>query len=418
MGTLEFGFVTSYAPQCVAHLEELLYDFVRPPEQEVWIRDIRDTPAYREAREAKAAQLSLKLPPDLVQSLTQRLARYDKAASHELRAQVEKLPSTLQHDYAALAVFLWATLPSPMTAGHRRTLYRSAWEETGLERNPLSLKTRCPNCASEESELLISEGLYQWELTCSSCGYGDRSAPDMPFVMSDQEPDLPDQAWSSWACCTSAAYAEWDASSARRQRFLERLRAFSENLEPNLMAELATIATHIKQAPTPARAYSFSPDACAVILARVKMIQGDERPVRIHDRDADQLVLAQHRRAEMVLVEESQPYAHWEQRILSRLTALNAALDTQDPVQACVAAGQLLLESRWYGFLLPLRFTMQLPSRDAVPILELLTHTQHLAAFIEDGLRVRKNARPTRDQLEELIRSYLAIPASQITRAS
>lgn len=418
MGTLEFGFVTSYAPKCVEHLEELLYDFVRPPEQEVWIRDIRDTQAYREAREVKAAQLSLKLPPDLVQSLTQRLTRYDKAASHELRAQVEKLPSTLQNDYAALAVFLWATLPSSMTSGHRRTLYRSAWEETGLERNPLSLKTQCPNCASEESELLISEDLYLWELTCSSCGYGDRSAPDMPSVPSDREPDLPDQVWSSWACCTSAAFAEWDASIARRQRFLDRLRAFSENLETNLAAELATIAAHIKQAPTSARTYSFSPDGCAVILARVKMIQGDERPVRIHDRDADQLVLAQHGRGEMVLLDESQPYAHWEKRFVSRLTSLKAALDTQDPVQACVAAGQLLVESQRYGFLLPLRFTMQLPSRDAVPFSELFTHSQHLAAFIEDGLRARQNARPTRDQLEELIRNYLASPSSQITGAS
>jgi hypothetical protein len=408
VGTLEFGFVTSYAPTCVAHLEEVLYDFVRPPEQEVWIRTIRDTQAYREAREAKAAQLSLKLPPELVQALKARLAKYDKAASHELRAQVEKLPPALQTDYAALAVFLWATLPSPMTSGHLRTLYRSAWEETGLERNPLSLKTKCPNCASEESELLISEDLYLWELTCPDCGFGDRSAPDMPLVMTDQEPNLPDQVWSSWACCTSAAFADWNESVARRSRFLDRLRAFSESLETNLVAELATTATHVKQAPTPARSYSFSPDACAVILARVRMIQGDETPVRIHDRDADQLVLAQHRQGEMILVEESRPYAHWEKRFLSRMTALNAALDAQDPVQACIAAGQLLVETRYYGFLLPLRFTMQLPDREAVPLSELFTHTQHLAAFIEEGLRERKNARPTREQLEELIRSYLA----------
>ena len=385
MGTLEFGFVTSYAPNCVAHLEEVLYDFVRPPEQEVWIRTIRDTQAYREARAAKAAQLSLKLPPELVQALTARLTKYDKAASHELRAQVEKLPSALQTDYAALAVFLWATLPSPMTSGHRRTLYRSAWEETGLERNPLSLKTKCPNCAAEESELLISEDMYLWELTCHACGFGDRSAPDMPFAMSDQEPSLPDQVWSSWACCTSAAFADWDESVARRSRFLDRLRAFSESLEANLVAELATIATHVKQAPLPVRSYIFSPDACAVILARVKMIRGDDAPVRIHDRDADQLVLAQHRQGEMALVEEPMPYAHWEKRFRSRLAALNAALDAQDPVQACIAAGQLLVETRYYGFLLPLRFTMQLPAREAVPLSELSTHSQHLAAFIEEG---------------------------------
>jgi hypothetical protein len=408
VSTLEFGFVTSHAPQCVAHLEEVLYDFVRPPAQEDWIRTIRDTQAYREAREAKAAQLSLKLPPELVQALKARLAKYDKSASHELRAQVEKLPSALQTDYAALAVFLWATLPSPMNSAQRRTLYRSTWEETGLERNPLNLKTKCPNCSSEEAELLISEDLYLWELTCPDCGFGDRSAPDMPLVMTDQEPNLPDPAWSSWACCTSAVFADWGESVARRRRFLDRLRTFSQSLETNLLAELATIAAHVKQAPLPVRSYIFSPDACAVILARVKMIHGDEAPVRIHDRDADQLVLAQHRQGEMALVDETQPYAHWEKRFFSRLTALNAALDTQDPVQACVAAGQLLVEARYYGFLLPLRFTMQLPAREAVPFSELFTHTQHLATFIEEGLRERKNARPTRDQLEELIRSYLA----------
>jgi hypothetical protein len=78
-----------------------------------------------------------------------------------------------------------------------------------------------------------------------------------------------------------------------------------------------------------------------------------------------------------------------------------------------VAAGQLLLEARWYGFLLPLRLNVELGYGEGLELSELSTHPEHLAAYLEEKLATGLRGRPTRKQLEEFIRSYVRQQADQ-----
>jgi hypothetical protein len=412
VGKLVFGFVTSYPPKCIERLEDILYAFVRPPAQEAWLHDIRDTVAYQEAREKLISQLRVKLPVAVVQALDERVASYDKAASHALREHVATLSANTQADFAALTALLWATHPT-QPSSHRRTLSRTAWDSSGLERNLLQLNIRCPNCQEEGANLEVADGLYVWELTCPSCGYGDRAAADMPHASGAHSPQLADQVWSSWAGSTSAAFADWDLSIRRRTSFMEKLGAFRETIEENLAAELATLANTVKEAPADYRAYSFSSGVCAVLYAQVQGSRGAHESVHLHDSDADRLAIAQRHRGHLSLVEEHSPYPHWEAQFKSRLDMLRAALESADPLQACVAAGQLLLEARWYGFLLPLRLTVKLGYSEGIEFSELVTHPQHLAAYLEEKLATGLKGRPTRAQLEEFIRNYVRRQADQ-----
>jgi hypothetical protein len=387
-------------------------EFVRPPAQEAWLLDVRHSPPYQEAREKLISQLRVKLPVPVVQELDNRVATYDKAASHALRGYVETLGPGTQADYAALAALLWATHPS-QTSTHRKTLSRTAWETSGLERNLLHLNVPCPNCREDGADLEVAESLYVWELTCAGCGYGDRAATDMPHASGNLSPQLPDQVWSAWAGSTSAAFADWELSVRRRTGFLEKLKTFRENIEETLATELATLANTVKQAPADYSAYSFSPGVCAVMYAQARSVQGLRESVRLLDTDADRLAIAQRHRGQLELVDEGKPYQHWEAQFASRLTTLSDALERTDSLQACVAAGQLLLEARWYGFLLPLRLNVELGYGEGLELSELSTHPEHLAAYLEDKLATGLRGRPTRKQLEEFIRSYVRQQADQ-----
>jgi hypothetical protein len=412
VGKLVFGFVTSYPPKCIERLEDILYAFVRPPAQEAWLHDIRHTLPYQEAREKLISQLRVKLPVAVVQALDERFASYDKAASHALREHVATLSANTQADYAALTALLWATHPS-QPSSHRRTLSRSAWDSSGLERNLLQLTIRCPNCQDEGADLEVAEGLYVWELTCASCGYGDRAAADMPHASGNHPPQLPDHIWSAWAGSTSAAFADWDPSIRRRTGFMEKLKAFRENIEESLATELATLANTVKDERADYRAYSFSSGVCAVIYARVQSVNGAHESVHLHDSDADRLAIAQRHRGHLSLTEEHSPYQHWTAQFTARLDMLSDALESADPLQACVAAGQLMLEARWYGFLLPLRLTVELGYSEGLELSELVTHPEHLAAYLEEKLATGLRGRPSRKQLEEFIRGYVRQQADQ-----
>ena len=407
VGTLVLGFVTSYAPRCIESLEETLYEFIRPPAQETWIRDLRQSPLYAAAREEKIAELKLRLPLEVVQALETRLLDYDKAASHQLRTQVEPLPEKTRADYAALVTLLGASTPSCIPASLQRTLYRAAWEESGLERNPLHLKTPCPNCTHNDADLYLVENRFDWEIACKDCGYEDRAAKDMPSVSFNTEPKLTDQTWSSWACSTSALFGEWPASVSRRNRFMATMRDFVSTLETQLPIELASTAHALQHTPSWRETTSFSPDATAVILARVENLQGEAESIRIHDPDANQLARAYRTRASFSLMQGLEVCPHWKGRFDARITDLRASTDTGDTLPACIAAGQLLLESRWYGFLLPVQMTVELPKPESLVLAQLATHPQHLAAFLRERMHTDLGQAPSVIQLERWLREYL-----------
>jgi hypothetical protein len=243
-----------------------------------------------------------------------------------------------------------------------------------------------------------------WELSCSECGYADRAGEDMPTVPYEQKPELADRVWTTWAGTTSAAFADWPLSVERRTTFLAQLRAFSESFGEILHAELLVLADKIKATQFGDDYYGVS----AVLLAHADAVARGGEPARLADACADQLAQAHSPDGMFQLFGEQTPWRHWKELFQSRVTALADALEHEDAVQASVAAGQLKVEADYYGFLLPLRLTLNLSDGDTVSVPELNTHVRHLAEYLEGQIsKVQKKGRPSAAQLEDMLRRYV-----------
>jgi hypothetical protein len=410
VGRLVFAFVTNEAPSCIQRLNEVVYEFVKPQAQEDWIYAIRQSPEYASAREDKIAELRLKLPHALLDDIEERLVHYDKARSHELRDKAEALGPKLRSDYATLVALRALTLKRPISTGQQRTLYRETWLDAGLRGNLLRVHSTCPNC-QEQADLYLAEQIFEWELACAECGYEDRAAPEFPWPSSGYAPEVDDHTWASWACCTSAIFGDWHVSKRRRVRFMDNLRAFVAGVESALAADLISLAHDINDTPLSSRRYSFSARAGAVLLARARGEPTYGQACYIQDRDADRLAFLQRARGHLQLLPASplQPYGHWHDRYTDRIKALTAALENDDALSACVNAGQLLLEGSYYGFVLPLEFSVELEKTEAVELSNHATSPEHLAAFLTQRLKGVKIQQIEQRQVEQWLREYAGV---------
>lgn len=333
---------------------------------------LRSAEGQRACRQ-KYDELLATFPQALQQQIMQGFTEpFDRETANALRSEFEKNRPAEQSRFAALVRLAAAAGIAKLNGNEQKSYARTAWTETGLPQNPVSVQIGCPNCTKPALALvsLLEQryGRREWHLKCPHCRFEDIQQ-DVPEV-GDPEKPIAEEALRNWLSRNPAVAGAWNASKSRRGHVLQELQEHVRNLDTligqelqsrvnNCRAELAQCRTVAQWRSIHLHTHLWENLQLGVPLSFPQHLTSRYRRSSTETDELIDDIPCSQTSLTTVALEHVAP--HWRTAFEARRARLEDAAQKGDTIEATIQAALFVQDCGQHGLAMPLVLEVELP---------------------------------------------------------